>query len=186
MVQGQLGRGKVPVAELAGIAVAQQDILARKRARLLRDVPVGEQADHRRHTHTVGRGVHFLVVMLLGLRHTLQHQHQCATHSRHIDRLERGIQHQHRLLHHRRLLHRHCRCGATLGIRRCAQIYLWPWTQTTLGVCAHQVIPLLAKRPPSHRVQFIRCEAKLRRPSGWMALQAGVVMAPIGEPPWPR
>src|SRR5271154_7467431 len=46
VVEGEFGSRQGRAAELASVAVAQQNVLARKRAALLRDVPVGEQADH--------------------------------------------------------------------------------------------------------------------------------------------
>src|SRR5579862_3016780 len=49
VVERQLRRGKRRAAELARVAVAQQDVLARKSAALLRDMPVAEQPDHGRH-----------------------------------------------------------------------------------------------------------------------------------------
>src|SRR5712671_7751650 len=47
------------------------------------------------------RRVHFRVVHLFRLRHALQHQDHRAPHRRHVDRLVRRVQHQHRLLHQR-------------------------------------------------------------------------------------
>src|ERR1700674_3539688 len=64
-------------------------------------MPVRQQADHRRHFMSMRRGMHFRVMHFFCLRHAFQHQHHGAAHGRHIDRLIRRIQNQHRLLHQR-------------------------------------------------------------------------------------
>src|SRR5579864_473977 len=46
--------------------------------------------------------MHFRWMDLLGLSHPFEHQHQCAAHSGHVDRLESRIQNQNRGLHQRR------------------------------------------------------------------------------------
>src|SRR5229473_699298 len=82
VIQSQLGAQQSPPAELAGVAVTQQNVLPRKRAALLRDVPVGQQANHRRHLQRPRRGMELCVVVLLDLGHALEHQHHGAANRR--------------------------------------------------------------------------------------------------------
>src|SRR5208337_5114924 len=57
MVQSQLRTRKDLAAKLAGIAVAQKNILAGKRAALLRNVSVGQQPNHGGNFVRMGRRV---------------------------------------------------------------------------------------------------------------------------------
>jgi hypothetical protein len=114
VIQRQFRRRKNSPAKLAGIVIAQQNIFSRQSASLLRNVPVRQQPNYRRHFQGRRAGAHFRSVQLLGLRHSLQQQHHRAAHRRHIDRLERCVQHQHRFLHHGRLP-RTGKRGSTLG-----------------------------------------------------------------------
>jgi hypothetical protein len=108
VVESQLRSGKLVAAELAGIAVAQKNVLARKRPALLGNMTVRKQANHRRHMHGLGGGVHLGGVSLLGLSNAFQHEHQGAAHGGDVDRLEGSVQNQNRGLHHRGPA---CRCG---------------------------------------------------------------------------
>lgn len=92
VIQRQLGSGEHPRAKLARVPVAQQNILPRKRAALLRNMPVAQEANYRRHLHRILRGVYARRIRFFRLRHALQQQHQRAPHSRHIDGFEGRVQ----------------------------------------------------------------------------------------------
>src|SRR5271163_431407 len=55
VVQRQLGTWEDAPAELAGIAIAQQNVLPRERPALLRNVPVRQKSDDRRNLVRMGR-----------------------------------------------------------------------------------------------------------------------------------
>src|SRR5580704_1058893 len=91
VIKRQLRRRKRTRAELARIPVTQQNVLARKSAALLRNVPVSQQTNYRRHRNGSRTGMYYRSVAFFRLRHALEHQDQRATHCRHVDRLEGGI-----------------------------------------------------------------------------------------------
>ena len=93
VVQRQLRRWKCVPAELAGVVVAQQDILAGQRSGLLGDVAIRQQPDHRRHLQRLRRRVHLSVIELLGLGDSLQQQDHSTANGRDVNRLESGIEH---------------------------------------------------------------------------------------------
>lgn len=99
VVESKLRRRKCTAAELAGVAVAQQDILARKSAALLRNVPVAEQANHRGDLNFLRSGMHFGVIGFFGLRDAFQEQNERAANGRHVDWLERSVEDEHGRLH---------------------------------------------------------------------------------------
>ncbi len=72
MVQRQFRTWENLPAELAGIAIPQKNILPGQRAALLRNMPIGEQSDHRRNFMGMRGGVHFRVVQFFGLRYAFQ------------------------------------------------------------------------------------------------------------------
>src|ERR1700676_268016 len=78
-------------------------------------MPVSEQSNHRGHPVRMRRGVHFDVMQFFGLRHALQHQYHRAPYRCYVDRLVRGVQHQHRLLHQRHAAGRYWRWESTAG-----------------------------------------------------------------------
>src|SRR6266850_2264333 len=88
-------------AVLAGVAIAQQDVLARESAGLMRDPAVFEQTDHRGHADGEARGMQEVAVLFLGASHSLEHQHDSAARGTHVDGLIRRIEHQHRRQHGR-------------------------------------------------------------------------------------
>ena len=91
------GRQRI-AAVLAGVAVAQQDVLAREGAGLVRNAPVLKQPDHRRHGDVAALRVQHQAVLFFSARNAFQHQHQRAPRAANIDGLIRRIQHQHRHL----------------------------------------------------------------------------------------
>ncbi len=103
VIQRQFRRRKNSPAKLAGIVIPQQNVFSRKRASLLRNVPIRQQPNYRRHLQRRRAGAHFRSVQLFRLSHSLKQQHHCPAHRRHIDRLKRRVQHQHRFLHYGRL-----------------------------------------------------------------------------------
>jgi hypothetical protein len=118
MVQRQLRTRKNPPTELAGIPVPQQNVFPRKRAALLRNVPIGKQPNYRRDFVRMRRRMHFGAMHFLRLRNSLKEQHHGPANRRHIDGLIRRIQHEHRLLHQRGPPRQYWVVGSTVrGIR---------------------------------------------------------------------
>jgi len=65
----------------------------------VRNAPVFEQADHRRHGHAVALGVQHQAVLFFGFGHALEHQHQSPPRAADVDRLIGGVQDQYGHLH---------------------------------------------------------------------------------------
>ena len=99
MVQRQFGTWKNSPAELASIAVAKQNVFARKRAALLRNVAIGEQPNYRGNFMGVSGRMNLGAVHFFRLCYTLQEQDHGAAHGGDVDRLVGGIQNEHRFLH---------------------------------------------------------------------------------------
>jgi hypothetical protein len=74
MVQRQFTRRQHRGAILAGISVAQQDVLPRERPALMRNAAVLEQADHRGQAH--GHAGRVQKVPILFFRHGDAFEHQ--------------------------------------------------------------------------------------------------------------
>ena len=96
MVQRQFAGVESSQAILARIAVAHQNVFARKRPRLMRNAAIFEQADHTGHTHGLPCGMDLRVGVLLRRRHAFQHQHQRPARRANIDRLVARIQDKNR------------------------------------------------------------------------------------------
>ena len=92
---GKVMREHFP-AVLAGVAITHQDVLTRERTRLVRNTAVFEQSDDGRHAQGNARGMKKVSVFFFGHRHALEHEHDCAARSAHVDRLVRSVQDQHR------------------------------------------------------------------------------------------
>src|SRR2546430_12192133 len=99
MVERQFRAGEQAAAELASIPVAQQNVLARKRAALLGDMPISQQANYRWDLMRMGRRMHLGAVQLFRLGYTLQHQNHGTAYCGDIDGLVGSIQDEHRFLH---------------------------------------------------------------------------------------
>src|SRR3954469_20225072 len=74
VVERELARRHHFAAILAGVAVAQQDVLARKSTGLMRDASVFQQTDHRGHTDGESSGVQEVAVLFLSASYALEHQ----------------------------------------------------------------------------------------------------------------
>src|ERR1700728_718068 len=74
MVQGKLARRQDNPAVLAAVTVAKQDVLTRESARLMRNAPVLEQANDRRHGNAQQGSMQDGALLLFRLSHTLQNQ----------------------------------------------------------------------------------------------------------------
>ncbi len=85
MIERELGGRQRPMAILAGIAVAHQNVLARKSPSLVRDAPVFEQPDHGRNANRMTRRMNVRLRFLLGGCDALQHQHQRAPRRANVD-----------------------------------------------------------------------------------------------------
>src|SRR5919112_1428336 len=92
VVERQFGRRELPSAVLAGRVVAQQNVLARERAALVRDVYVLDQAYHRRGVHRYPRRVEHVAVVLLHARDALKYHHDGPALGADVHRLVRGVQ----------------------------------------------------------------------------------------------
>ena len=95
VVERQFTRRQHFAAVLAGIAVAQQDVLPRQSPALVRNTTVFEKTDHRGNSHGKARSVQEMTVLFLGHRDALEHKHNGATRSAHVDRLVGGVEHEH-------------------------------------------------------------------------------------------
>ncbi len=95
VVERELARSQDRAAVLAGIAIAQQDILPRECAALVRNAAILEQPDHRRQTH--GDAGRMQEVSVLFFRHgdALEHEDQRATRGADVDWLIGSVQHEH-------------------------------------------------------------------------------------------
>jgi len=98
VVERKFAGGQRGAAILAGVAVAQQNVLPRERARLVRDPAILQQTDDRGHAHGQAGGVQEVPIFFFGHGDALQHQHDGAARGTNIDRLVGGIQHQHGLM----------------------------------------------------------------------------------------
>src|SRR6476646_12000995 len=99
VVESEVARCKQHATVLAGIAIAQKNVLARQSSRLVRNAAVLQQPYDRRHTHGKARGVQKVAVFLFRHGQSLQHQHDRPTRSTDIDGLIGRVQDQHRSLH---------------------------------------------------------------------------------------
>jgi len=100
VIERKLGGAQRGTAILAGVPVAQQNILAREGAGLVGDTAVFEQPDHRRHANGNARRVQKMSVLFFGHGYAFEHQHNGAARGAHIDGLIGSIQHEHRRMHH--------------------------------------------------------------------------------------
>lgn len=99
MVEREFGRREHYSAVLAGIAIAQQNVLPRESARLVRNAAIFEQTNYRRQPHRQSRRVKKMSVLFFGDSHAFQHEYERPPRGADIDGLIRGIQHEHRRLH---------------------------------------------------------------------------------------
>ena len=121
MVQRQITGWDHFAAVLAGIAVTQQDVLAREGPGLVRNASILQQANHRRHAHGDPRCMQGVSIFFLRHGQPFQDQDNGAASGTNIDWLVGSIQHQHRSLHQqalawrRRLRRRHIRMMASVS-----------------------------------------------------------------------
>ena len=92
VVQRQFARRKNSQAILAGIAVANKNVLSRECAALVRDAAVLEQPDHRGQPHGDTRRVKKMSVLFFGHGHALQYKHERAPGRADVNRLIRSVQ----------------------------------------------------------------------------------------------
>ncbi len=98
VVEGEFAGRQRFAAVLAGVAVAQQDVLAREGAGLVGDAAVFKKANDRGHGDDGALRVQREAVLLLSARNALEHQHQGAARAADVDGLIGSIEHQHRHL----------------------------------------------------------------------------------------
>lgn len=98
MVEREFARRQRGAAILAGVAIAQENILARQCSGLVRYPAVFKKADHRRHAQREACSVQEMSVLFFGHGNALQHQHNGAPRGANVDRLVGRIQYQHRLV----------------------------------------------------------------------------------------
>jgi len=72
--------------------VAHQDVLARKRTPLERNMPLFSQPDHGWRMQSQPLRMQHVADVLIYARHTLKDYHHCAPLIAHVDWLERSIQ----------------------------------------------------------------------------------------------
>src|SRR6185503_20857110 len=91
VIQRQLRRRKLFAAILTTRMIAEQDILARERTPLERDMPVLSQANHRRSMQREFLGMEHVPVVLFHARYALKDHHYRAPFSAHVDGFKRGV-----------------------------------------------------------------------------------------------
>src|SRR5258707_5529684 len=91
MIQREFRAGKNPTAKLAGVPIAQQDILSGKGPALLWGMPVRQQTNYRRNPMRMSCGMDFRGMELFGLRYSLEHQDHRASHCGDVDGLVSGV-----------------------------------------------------------------------------------------------
>jgi hypothetical protein len=98
VVEREFARRHYPVAVLAGVAVAHQDVLAGERAGLVRNAAVFEQANDRGDAQVPAGGVHRVLRHLFGRGNALENKHQGAARGADIDGFVTRVQHEHGFL----------------------------------------------------------------------------------------
>ena len=98
VIECQFGRSQHTSAELARGAVAKQNILAGKRARLKWNTPEFAQANDRGHAVCGSRGMYVTPVFLFRGSDALKDQDHGAADRRDVDRFVGCIQYEHRSL----------------------------------------------------------------------------------------
>jgi len=88
-------------AILAGVAIAQQDVLARESAGLVRNATIFEQPDDRRNIDGDAGSVKVMAVGLFHHGDSLEHQYDGAACRAHVDGLIGSVQYQYRRMHRR-------------------------------------------------------------------------------------
>ena len=88
VVKRQLLRRKHSPAVLAGVVIAQQDVLAREALSLKRNVDVFDEPDDGWQQHREPRRVEPSRRTLFGMRHTFEDQHHGSARSADVDRLK--------------------------------------------------------------------------------------------------
>ncbi len=95
VIEGQFAGRQHGGAVLAGVAIAQQNVLARKSAALVWDTAILQQTNDRGHTHGDARGVEEVSIFLFGHGHAFENQDEGTAGGADIDRLIGGIQDEH-------------------------------------------------------------------------------------------
>src|SRR6266404_1318048 len=85
VVESQLRRRELLAAILTARMIAQQNVLARERTPLERNMPVLSQADHRRRVQREFLGMQHMPVVLFHPRYALEDHHHRAPLSAHVD-----------------------------------------------------------------------------------------------------
>ncbi len=98
VIERQFSRIESSQAILARITIAHQNILPRKRPRLMRNAAILQQPDHTRHPHGLPCGMDMRVAVLLRRCDAFQYQHQRAPRRAYVDRLVAGIQYKYRFM----------------------------------------------------------------------------------------
>ena len=96
VIERQLTRRQHFSTILAGIAIAQQDVLARQGAGLMRNATVLKQANDRGQSHGQASGVEEMAILFFGHGNSLEHKNNGPAGGTDVDRLIGRIQHQHR------------------------------------------------------------------------------------------
>src|SRR5438105_1592866 len=78
VVESQVARRQHFRTVLTGVPVAQKDVLARERTRLMRNATVFEQPYHRWHSKGKAGRMQEVPVLFFGHRYALKHQHNRA------------------------------------------------------------------------------------------------------------
>src|SRR5579864_8087291 len=91
VVERQFTSRQQLAAVLAGIAVTQKNVLARKRSCLVRNTTILEQPNYRRNSQRQARRMQEMPILLFRHGDALQHQHNGAAGRANVDRFIRGV-----------------------------------------------------------------------------------------------
>ena len=100
VVEGEFAGGEDNAAVLTGISVAEEDVLAREGACLVRDAAILEQPDDRRHGDVAALSVEHEAVLLFSAGDAFEHEHEGASRTANVDGLVGSIEYEDRHLQH--------------------------------------------------------------------------------------
>lgn len=98
VVEGELAGGEDLLAILARVAIAHEDVLARKGTRLVGNAPVIVQADDARQAQLFACGVDVRLGVLFGAGDAFEDEHEGTAGGTHVNGLEAGVEDQNRLV----------------------------------------------------------------------------------------
>ena len=128
VIECEVGSGEDKLAVLAGIAVTQQDVLARKCASLVRDTAVFKEPDDAWHLDHHAVRVESAALLFFGARNAFKDEHESAPCAADVDRFVACVEDQHGRLHGRLAEDAHADVDSLSA--RCS----WDWMRVVVPV----------------------------------------------------